>query len=454
MMPPLHSVDAPAASASNPVTLWWSEYKPNLKIPSIRGVDLALNIEFHRYALYVAKETNEELQAFESTMQPLAYALFDFAKFLAAEKFGWERVDNDILKAFRNSELNSTQEKAISRCDATAKATTNVKLRIIYNFYAWTHLEKLCRRPVIGWEKEYPIKSSLTLFAEKQNKWNERATRKFPLCYRGIGENSNSVGAQYWATNADVNDIEDFFYLSQPAKTAGRNTLFMRTADQTGFRRGSINSLVVGQFTEKEIEKSIASGLKAHSIQPRSQKLGRNFYFDIPYALAWEINRYLRALYGDDVVKAASSDESLKNLPVFTSIRTGGRMTSKSWSAIFTEAFRAIGAPIGSGLHSIRRKFAEDWYTAEIDSLRKLGKPTDLKSVSSGLARVLGHNSNLSQEAYRRASTTSRGATPVDVLTEQNSEQAAKIMNLTAQMEEQRLMLERFRQTGSSNRTI
>lgn len=454
MMPTLKSINAPGAPLSFPVTLWWSEYKPNLKIPSLRGANLALHVEFHRYALSVAKMTNEDIQAFNSTMQPLAYALLDFEKYLSTNKLSWEDVDNEILEAFRDVALKSTQGNTASRCEATAKVTTNVKLRIIYEFFAWTHLEGLCRQPIIGWGKEFPIKSSLTLFSEKQTKWNERAARRFPLCYRGIGENSSSVGAQYWATNADLNDIEDFFHLSQPAKTAARNVLFMRTADQTGFRRASINSLVVSQFTDKEIEKSIASGLKAHSIQPKKQKLGRNFYFDIPYALAWEINRYLRTLYGDDVVKTASTDDRLKNLPVFTSMITGKRMTDKTWSSIFTEAFQAIGAPVGSGLHSIRRKFAEEWFRAEIHELRKASKPTDLKSVSAGLARVLGHNSKLSQEAYRRASATIRGATPVEVLTEQNSEQAAKIMNLTAQLEEQRLMLEKFHRLGTSRRKI
>ena len=439
----LSSINVLCASNFNPVTLWWSEYKPGLKVPSIRLADLTLHVEFQRYALSVAKKTNEDTKAFESTMQSVAYALLDFAKYLSAEELSWKHVDDDILKVYRDVALKSTLADAVSRCEATAKATTNVKLRIIYDFYLWTHLEELCGESIIGWGKGFPVSSSLPLFLERPNSWNERAIRKFPLCYRGIGENASSVGAQYWATNNDLNDIEDFFLLSKSAKTAARNILLMRAVDETGFRRASINSLVLGQFSDKEIEKSVASGLKSHSIQPKTQKLNRNFYFDIPYALAWEINRYLRTLYGDHIMKEANDNGSAGNLPVFTSMTTGKRMTAKAWTSIFTEAFQAIGAPRGSGLHSIRRKFAEDRFGAEIDNCKKGGKPIDFKSASTGLARALGHNSKLSQEAYRRA-TIARGATPMDALTEQNSEQAAKIMNLTAQLEEQRLIIENF----------
>ncbi|MGO4479933.1 hypothetical protein AB4Z32_27215 [Massilia sp. 2TAF26] len=435
-----------------PVTLWWSNYKPELKIPTIRGTNLSRHVEFHRHALDVARRSNQEPAAFDSTMRPVAYALLEFAKYLAREKLEWFDANEETIEGFRDAAYEATVSSPTSRGEQTAKATTNIKLRIIYEFYLWADTEKLCNRPLIGWGKSFPIQSSLPLHRDEQNKWNGRARRKFPKCYRGIGENSSNPGGQYWATNADLNDIEDRFYALQPAATAARNVLFMRIADQTGLRRGSINSLVASQFTDAAIERSMKSELKAHAIRPKKQKLARNYYFEIPYALAWEVNRFLRNQYGDAMQNAAECQMNLDEMPVFISQTTGKQMTSKAWSGIFTEAFQAIGAPKGAGIHSIRRKFAEEWFRGRVQEFRDDGKPTDYQAVVAGLARVLGQDSKLSQEAYRRASAMSRGASPTDVLTEQNYELAAKNMQLTAQLEEQRGLIAKLSTSNNAAR--
>lgn len=424
-----------------PITLWWSNYKPELRIPTIRGSDLSRHVEFHCYALDIARRSNHDPAAFDSTMRSVAYALLEFAKYLAREKLEWFDANEETIEGFRDAAYKATVSSPTSRGEQTAKATTNIKLRIIYEFYLWADTEKLCNRPLIGWGKSFLIQSTLPLHRDEQNKWNGRARRKFPKCYRGIGENSSNPGGQYWATNADLNDIEDRFYALQPAATAARNVLFMRIADQTGLRRGSINSLAANQFTDAAIERSMKSELKAHAIRPKKQKLARNYYFEIPYALAWEVNRFLRNQYGEAMQNAAACRMNLDEMPVFISMTTGERMANKSWSSIFTEAFQAIEAPKGSGLHSIRRKFAEEWFRMKVQEFRDAKKPTDYPAVVAGLARVLGQDSKLSQEAYRRASAMTRGTAPMDVLTEQNNELATKNMQLTAQLEEQRLLI-------------
>jgi hypothetical protein len=432
-----------------PVTLWWSNYKPELKIPTIRGTDLARHVEFHRYALDVARKCNQSPEAFDSTMRPVAYALLEFEKYLARQKMKWFNVNDEIIEGFRTAAFEATMSSPASRGVETAKATTNIKLRIIYEFYLWADNEELCGRRLIGWGKEFPIQSSLPMYRNQPTDWNGRSRRRYPWCYRGIGENSSNPGGQYWATNADLNDIEDSFRLLQPPATAARNVLFMRVADQTGLRRGSINSLVASQFTVAAIERSMKSDLKAHAIRPKKQKLGKIYHFEIPYALAWEVNRFLRKQYGDAMLNARESKIDLEKLPVFISMTTGERMTNKAWSSIFAEAFQAIGAPKGAGLHSIRRKFAEEWFRMKVQEFRDNKKPTDYQAVVAGLARVLGQDSKLSQESYRRAIAMTRGATPMDVLTEQNNELSAKNMQLTAQLEEQMVLIAKL--SASSN---
>lgn len=417
-----------------PVSLSWSTYKKNLKIPSIRLSDLSLHRPFQSFALSVAADTNEQPLAFSSRMEPIAYTLLEYATFLESIGRTWLDADDALLVKYREYSYEKVRNAKISRGQMTAKATTNIKLRVLYELYYWSSSSSPMATPTIGWGKENAIRSTLPLKNSNPNDWNSLPKKLYPQCFHDAGEGSSSMGGQHWATEAELNDIEDFFRATSLPATAERNILFMRTIDQTGFRRGSAASLTIGQFSDKAIDKSIRAELNAHAVQPAKQKFSRREFFDVPYALAWEISRFIKSLYGENIFSRAERKKSLAVLPVFVSTTSKGALCAKSWTDIFTEAFQAIGAPKGAGAHSLRRKFAEDWFRKEVQRYIDDGLPISYSDIVAGLARVLGHDSKLSQEAYRRASSLSRTSSPLDTLTEQNRELSVRAIGLTAKL--------------------
>ena len=421
------------APSSFAVTLCWSEFEKGLKIPSIRNADLSLHLPFHTFVLKVATDTSKKPTAFNSRMRPIAYTLFQFAQFLESNSLRWDLVTDSIIVKYRDYALAHTEKSGISRGELTSKQTTNIKLVNIYEFYTWAVHGVTEPTPSIGWEESAQIRSSLPLYDIKRDSWNSHPNRRYPLCYRDAGISSGSMSGQHWATNVERDDIEDFFRSHCP-RTAERNILFMQVTDQTGFRRSSTNSLTVGQFSNALITKSQDAALPAHPVQPNRQKFGYRNFFDFPYSLAFEVQRFIKGVYGDDIFKRLDADKKLSKLPIFLSNVTGEPLEDASWSDIFTVAFRAVEAPRGAGIHSFRRKFAEEWFKKEVQRYKDEGKLVSYPDIISALATVLGQDSKLSQEAYRRASNAARRNTPLDMLTCQNNELMARIMQLESQL--------------------
>lgn len=417
-----------------PISLFWNAYKKGLKIPSIRLSDLSLHRPFQSFTFWVVANTNEQPRAFESRIQPLAYALFEYATFLDSISRVWIDADDELLAKYREYSYEKVKNAKTSRGEMTAKQTVNAKLRILYELYAWAALGIDEETPSIGWGNDISIRSTLPLHNTNPNKWNSLSKRLYPQCFQDAGESSSSMSGQHWATESELNDIEDYFGATCSPSVARRNTLFMRIVDQTGLRRESVNSLVIGQFSDEVIEKSIQARLHSHSVQPPKQKFsGRNF-FDVPYSLAWEINRYAKAQHGDDVFIRSTHKKSFAKIPVFTSMKSNAPLRDKTWTSIFTLAFKSVCAPKGAGIHSVRRKFAEDWFRKEVQRYIDKSLTISYADIVAGLAKVLGHDSKLSQEAYRRASSLSRVNSPLDTLTEQNRELSVRAMQLTAKL--------------------
>lgn len=427
------STTQPPSEPMFPLTLWWSEFEKGLKIPSIRNSDLSLNLPFHAFALSIATETSKKPIAFNSRLRPIAYTLFQFAQFLEANSLRWESVDDDAIISYREYALTQTMNSSISRGEITSKATTNVKIVILYELYTWAAQGVKERTPTIGWEDTAQIRSTLPLFDMKPDVWNSHPHRRYPLCYRDAGIGSGSMSGQHWATNKERDDIEDYFRSKCPL-TCVRNILFMQITDQTGLRRSSTNSLTIGQFSDLLIKKSQDAALPAHPVQPDSQKFGYRNFFDFPYSLVLEIRRFIKGIYGDDIFERLKNDTRLSARRIFLSEVTGKPVKDSTWSDIFSHAFRAVEAPQGAGIHSFRRKFAEEWFKKEVQRYKDEGKLVSYPDVIAALATVLGQDSKLSQEAYRRASSAARMNTPLDMLTCQNNEQTIRIMQLESEI--------------------
>lgn len=416
------------------VSILWGSYKLGLKVPMIRLTDLSLHKQFQSFSLSVAAETTKHKRAFDSRMQALGYALLDYAKFLNATGRTWIDANDKLLASYRDYALDSIKKSKSSRNESTAKRSANDKLRIIYKLYAWAFAGTDIQTPTIGAGTDDCISSTLLLYNANPNEWNSHPRKLYPQCFHDAGDGSSNMSGQHWASNTELADIEEYFRSACTERVAERNILFMRIIDQMGLRRESVNSLMISQFSDDAINKSIEANMTAHAIQPKKQKFNGLNFFDAPFALAWEINRYIKSQRGENIFEKIKNKKSLSSLPIFTSTSSNHGLADKTWTSIFSKAFKLVGAPKGAGCHSIRRKFAEDWFRKEIQRCIDQNLPISYSDIVAGLAKVLGHESKLSQEAYRRANSMTRVNTPLDVLTEQNRELNVQVMNQAARL--------------------
>lgn len=428
---------------SYPVTLQWAELWPDRFVPLIRGSDLELIEEFLDYAIYRAREkvrTKVNIDTYKSTVEPLAYALLDFARFLRRQRLAWRDINDAFLTEYRNCALCETQQDKRCKDAFSAMRTVNKKLRIIYDFYAWAEIDSALTDGKIGWT-DGDIRSTLPLHKQSNKSEDKRSKNAYPLCYTGIGEKSRTLQGQYWATEKDLDDIELFLRSTQNQGIAERNILFIRTVDEMGWRRGSVNSLRIGQFSDLVINRSIEQGLPALSVVPPVQKNRRAHSFKMEYPFAWEINRYITAHYGGEVAEKSGHDKDIASLPLFTSMRSKHPLKNQTFSEIFGAAFRAIGAPVGANIHSVRRKFAEETVEEEFTRRKQLGLSIAQEDVADAVAEKLGHDSKLSQEAYLRVAKRPKRGTVEERQGETISKLTAELLAANAEIAQKEALI-------------
>lgn len=400
--------------------------------------------EFLDYAIYRARKkvrTKVDFHTYKSTVDAVAYALLDFARFLRRKRLTWRDLNDDLLLKFRDDALKETRQDSRSKDEFTAKRTVNTKIRIIYDFYAWAEVDAALTDGKIGW-MEGDIRSSLPLYKQSNKDEDKKDKNAHPLCYRGIGEASRTSQGQYWATEKDLDDIEAFFRSTQQTETAERNILFMRIMDEMGWRRSSVNSLTIGQFSDTTINRSIELGLPAFSVVPIVQKNRRAHSFKMEYPFAWEINRFIKSYYGTDVAEKSGYDIDVASLPLFSSVNTRLPIKNATFSDIFEAAFRAIGAPRGANTHSIRRKFAEETAEEEFTRRRRLGLSIAKEDVAEAIAEKLGHDSKLSQEAYLRVSKRPKQGTVEERQGDTISKLTAEVLAVKAELAQKEALIQ------------
>ena len=305
--------------------------------------------------------------------------------------------------------------------------SVNLELRNLYIFFAWLQKDVhygQCRS-LIG-AHGYPITSSLLLDRSglKRSRRLGHATR-YPLCFRNAGEASKHRVA-FVPSNKHRSELASYFYSMLDEPTARRNCLIFELAWNVGWRRGSIMSLTVEDFEQA------TNDMEELWVRPREQKFGYSNSFSVPQRTAVQVLEFIgttRHSFVKDGVEHGSA--------LFLSKKTGKPLSPHSASAIFCRAARALGWPRGSGLHSWRRGYTNEFIAREIDARLELGLDTGGDSIALSLAAALGHANVTSQVAYIRDSqrrvSSSRASAAADEISRLHSE------NLELKLEVQRL---------------
>lgn len=385
-----------------PITLNWVKYNSKYDIPIIYDENIELIDEINTYLLEIAsKKIDKEpsTQGYKSEIKHHTYALKSYISFLSQYKLDWKNINDNNLISFRNwsylkTLANSRSKKKIN----SAKRTTNGKLRAIYLYYVWAQNTMLYVSDIIGNSDEFPIKSILPDFITSNSiKGND--SRLYPLCYERCGEGSHSR-FQYSATYEDK--IKLIKYFSDSTSTeyiADRNILVMEIAAQVGWRSGSITSLTISDFSDEVINSATDENIL---IEPKIQKLGYENSFKVTLALAIRVNKHIKTSR-QNIINYRKIKNHITQNSLFLSSVSCTPIGPQTFIQIFSKAMKHIGCPRGSGIHSFRRKFAQDITNKEVAFRLKNKLSLAMEDTLLVTARALGQASKSSPESYLNA---------------------------------------------------
>ena len=370
----------------------------NRRIPLIYTQNGVIVQAFAQFALVVAasKQWASE-QAFKTAIEDVGHHLGALQGFLDRHGSAWGAVNDKLLRRFRNEVLAKTLSKPTCRSELAAKRTTNRYLRTVYRFLVWAQEESKLVRGLLGWPKA-PIRTALIRKREKPE-GRFPGNSLYPLCFEKCGQGSRYT-FQYVATSVDIDRLLAHFFEGQEVATAERNALIVATIDNVGWRQGSVISLLTRQFDDDALAHARAHGYAW--VTPSVQKLSYENIFEVPLALVERIRQYI-AGPRRRILEAAGVGESIAQARLFLNVVSGEPLSPKSVTQILSRAFRQIGAPVGAGAHSLRRKFSDDKIDVEIAVRKRENRSTDPVNVGTVLQRALGQSSIRSQEAYARS---------------------------------------------------
>jgi integrase len=386
------------------------------------------------------KYSSRSVGAQRSAMNACVYALEWFATYLLEQKppVPVTSVHDETLKGFREWAYSKVKGNPQSRgFRHQIQNSVNIKLTQVYDALAWLHSAKLLAIDAIG---RFGCKVTSTApDALVYNRDEDRRFKsKYPQCYKDAGESSSVRPGQHFATPAQLRRIDDYFWQTCNAETATRNCVMARILDFVGWRIDSANSLLTSQFDDAELarsadepieealsqDQSLTARRDCFLVTPHKQKFGYARMFEVPWELAAAIRHFIDdADFGRRAtLSRLDIDEATAKGRLFVSMRTGAPLSTATWSTIFGEAFKAVGAPKGAGAHAVRRG-AGDRRANEVHAyLTEAKLPVTMETVSAEVAEFLGQTSLSSQQYYRRAIRRLRRNTVVDRLARENEQ--------------------------------
>lgn len=369
------------------------------RLPVFYNAKLRLMDEFHDYVCYVAETQAKSgsSQAYTSKVQAVSYALLAWLRFLDGRSASWKDADNAKLRGFKDLALKRVKASVRGKGNENAaKRTVNIQLKWIYRYYAWAERTERCGT-ILGPDEDAPIKSTLNMPSANSKRKIGLDKNAYPLLFGRLG---NRSGAQYFASGQDKRKVAEVLSEANDPFIAERNLIILELASRVGWRAGTMTFLESGDFPTHPNEKMPGDGVP---IRPAIQKGGHSDSFGVPLTLALRISRFIQWRERWLIQRGWSEKEAKGRL--FVSGKTGTPLGNKTITQMIGSAFRKIGveAGRGAGVHSFRRKYAEDSTRDDLSSRRAGGYSTAMEDVMHGTAHRLGHRSLSSQVAYQRA---------------------------------------------------
>jgi integrase len=347
--------------------------------------------------------------------------LMAFLRYLDSEGVSVFRVTDHVLRDFREAELLHVQSNPRSSgALRKAKSTVNQKLRTAYRWLLWLRMTDRVEGGLIGasgcqvaCEGSWPPRRS-----------SVKSTSAYPLLFRRLGANNQHR----------TGFVPDVFMVDQMSEAlmqtndyiGRRNALLVDIAATVGLRRASINSLTIDQFDAEVIARTQKDTIR---IKPLAQKFGYENDFNFPVWLALNIRDFIEGPRAE-LVAHLRTGESLTKRRIFLSARDGKPMTDRALTQQVSRAAKAIGAPKGASIHTLRAYFLNAWIDEEIDRRISLGLDTSSASIAASAAIVMGHKNPMSIFPYVARAQSLRGVATVSKQRLENDQLRKKIAEL------------------------
>lgn len=363
------------------------------------------------YCLYL-----QGIQALsKTTIENEIWHVVRFLAFIRTMRIALADTNDELLTKFRDTEFNRVLRSSRSRgSELKARATVNARLRRTYDFLQWaSQVDGIAPRLIgpRGCNVTALLGASRRVEGRPGYRQKQTSRERYPLLFRQTARGSKHATGHF-ATEEVKRELENYFFRTSPSFIAHRNVLIMELADALGWRRGSINSLTCSQFQRPG--DSGSEPMLDLRVTPKRQKFGYDASKVVPFRLVARVRDFIRSHRRHLLSSRGWSDANAHDA-LFVSSRNGQPLSDQTISQIFGDAFKAIGAPAGAGLHSFRRKYGDDQVELEIEVRRELGLDTSASSVSASVSQELGHRNPESLYAYvsraqgrRAASKTSR----------------------------------------------
>ncbi|WP_417702235.1 hypothetical protein [Pseudomonas sp.] len=313
----------------------------------------------------------------EKTIEGYAYNLAPWFVFLDEASLQVAEASDECLLKYKEY---LEWKHGVSR---SAKIKASRKLMAVYKFY---HYFSSVRRDIFNLIGPSGCNITSSITSHEDQSFNYL----YPYCYRRIGRSSRH-GVRW--TPDQSHKCELFFALTVGNEyISRRNRLLVEIADEVGLRCGSILSLTTDQFpplNESDLEKEFIY------ITPSSQKFGYSKPFPFLVELYLRIVAFIEGERRDLVIRFNNSSDK-----IFLNYHTGKPLTQAGTSSLFSRLSRQLKWPNNSGLHSWRRKFAQDFNEKNIEDRRRLGLDTSHDALALDLAARMGHESIQSQRPY------------------------------------------------------
>jgi integrase len=330
--------------------------------------------------------------------------LMAFLRYLDSEGVTVFSVTDHVLRDFRDAELLNVQSNPRSSgAPRKAKSTVNQKLRTAYRWLLWLRKSERVEECLIGssgcqvtCEGSWPPRRS-----------NLKSTSAYPLLFRRLGVN-NQHRTGFVPDTSMLDQISEALMRTNDY-IGRRNALLVDIAATVGLRRASINSLTIDQFDAEMIAGTQKDTIR---IKPLAQKFGYENDFNFPVWLALNIRDFVEGPRAKLVADLRVAD-SLTKRRIFLSARNGKPMTERALTQQVSRAAKAIGAPKGASIHTLRAYFLNAWIDEEIDRRLGLGLDTSSASIAASAAIVMGHKNPISIFPYVARAQSLRGVATV-----------------------------------------